>query len=264
MRLRLLPGFLLISALALAQQTHSVGVDEFDTEIQHSMEASRATNDAIVASERLALPSPADTRPKIRISKKARGEYEKGTQALQQHNFPTAEGEFNAAIADQADYAAAHLNLGVTEMNLQNNDRAKREFEAAIKIDPQLDLAFQNLGVLEIRRGHIAAAETDLKSANRIAPKDLKTLTLLAYAQVLNHEYDKAITTAERVHVAKEHAQYAFAHMIAGSALQATGRTREAIAEYKLFVKENPNDPRAESARNAVRELSNKTAADIR
>ena len=264
MRLRLLPGFLLLSTLALAQQTRSVAVDDFDTAIQQRMEDDRAASEAIAASQRRATSFPEDTRPRISISKKARSEYEKGTRALQQGNFATAEGEFTAAVADQFNYAAAHLNLGVTEMNLQNNERAKQEFEAAIKIDPQLDLAFQNLGVLEIRRGNIAAAETDLEASNRIAPKDLKTLTLLAYAQALNREYDRAIATAERVHLAKDHAAYTYAHMIAASALQARGRNQEAVAEYEQFLRESPNDARAPLARNAVRELSTKSAADMR
>ena len=248
---------LLASAPVLAQRPHSAArVDEFDMGIENQMNAADDANQAMYAADRKGMIKDQGYRPKVKLAKRARLEFALGNMALSKSDFATAKQHFAAAVQVQPDFAIGHLNLGTAEMNLNELDAAKEEFQTASKLDPGLDMAFQNLGTLEIRRGNFSAAEEQLKTANRLSPKDLKTLTLLAYAQDLNHEFDSAVASAQRVHMAKDHRGYAFAHLIAGSALQASGKGPEAIVEYQLFLKEDPANPRADEARAAVKELN--------
>ena len=75
-----------------------------------------------------------------------------------------------------------------------------------------------------------------MQTANRLDPVDLKTLTLLAYCQALTHDLETAVLTARRVHSFKEHNGYAYAHMIAATALEhgLTVVTRN-VKDFSLF-----------------------------
>ncbi len=257
MRSCLLTGALLLSVASLhAQSPRNVPIDEFDTEIQQQMESGRLANDALMAQRRQSMLAGTDQyRSTVKLSKKARKDFQQGGEALQRRDFPAAQKFFAAVIAEQPDFAGGHLNLGVAEMDLSHLAAAKSEFEQAARLEPQLALAYQDIGVVEIESDDFVGAESALKSANRLAPKDLKTLTLLAYSQAQNREFDNAIATAHRVHLDPNHAGYAFAHIIAGAALQSAGRLDEAAGEYELFLKETPNDPRAGVARKALLKL---------
>lgn len=247
---------LLLLTLPAAIRAQQPDDSEINARFDQLRAVQRFGTDYLVSQPRmLFFPVPDSFRPDPKLPKKARENFEKGNKALQKNDFAGAKKHFAEAIAAAPDFSVAHLNLGVAEMNLQELGNAQQEFETVVKLDPQIALAHQNLGVLEIQKKNFAAAELPLRNANRLAPKDMKTLTLLAFAEALNHEYDSAIATARRVHLEPDHAGYAYAHMIAGTALQSSGRIPEALAEYELFLKENPKDPRADVARKVAEEL---------
>lgn len=211
--------------------------------------------DASTMREDLFKPVPYDVLQYSKVPKKARSDFEKGNAALQHGEYGKAKEQYESAIAAYPEFALAHHNLAVAAMNLNDMQRARDEFHAAAKSDPQMTAAYQNLGVLEIKQQDFAAALEPLQTANRLDPNDLKTLTLLAYCQALTHESEQAVLTARRVHDFKEHAGYAYAHMIAATALESLGRPREAIQEYKRFLAEDPKDPRAATARQQIQSL---------
>lgn len=210
-----------------------------------------------IVNQRTNLLFPVPYRPEnmSKIPKKAREEFDKGNEALVKNNFDGAKKHYESAIQGYADFVMAHVNLAVALSNLKDIDGAERELQAAIKLDPRCAPAFQNLGVVGIQSGRMADAETQLRMASKLDPVDLKTLTLLAYAQAMNREFDAAVATASRVHAAKDHGGYAYSHMIAATALDASGHPQQAIAEYKLFIKEDPSDPRVPAAKKALGEL---------
>ncbi len=193
--------------------------------------------------------------PDAAVPKEARSRFEKGNKLLDKGEVQKAVEQFEAAIAAYPDYASAHNNLGVTALFLGDLDRAEKAFQLAAKLDPQLTSAHINLGLVKIQRQHFTEAETPLRTANRLDPQNLKTLTLLAYVEALNKEYDDAILAGRRVHAFPNHKPFAFAHMVTATALQSAGRTDEAIAEYKLFLQEDPANPRAPVAQQALQIL---------
>jgi len=143
----------------------------------------------------------------------------------------------------------------VASLNLKDVARAREEFQTAAKLEPGMAVAFQSLGVLEINQQDFAAAEPPLITASRLDPKDMKTLTLLAYSQALNKKYEDAVAMARRVHEFPKHEGYAFAHMVAATALQSSGDAAGAIKEYKQFIAEDPQNPRVPLAKHAIEQL---------
>jgi len=215
--------------------------------------------DAVTMRETLFAPVPYEVSAYSKVPKKARSDFERGNAALQRSEFGKAKEQYESAIAEYPDFALAHHNLAVAVMNLKDSQRALAEFHAALKSDPQMIAAYQNLGVLEIKLQDFNSAVEPLQTANRLNPTDLKTLTLLAYCQALTKQAEQAVLTARRVHEFKQHAGYAYAHMVAATALETLGRREEAIQEYKQFLAEDPNDPRSAVAKQQIQTLQTTT-----
>jgi tetratricopeptide (TPR) repeat protein len=211
--------------------------------------------DTATMRETLFTPMPYEISSYSKVPKKARSDFEKGNTAMEHNEYAKAKQLYESAIAEYPDFALAHHNLAVAAMDLEDFQRARDEFHAAVKNDPQMTAAYQNLGVLEIKQKDLNAALDPLQTANRLNPTDLKTLTLLAYCQALTQHQEDAVLTARRVHSFKLHNGYAYAHMIAGTALESLGRHDEAIQEYKQFLAEDPSDPRAAAAKQQIQSL---------
>src|SRR5262249_50965366 len=211
--------------------------------------------DAPTMRDTLFVPMPHEVMAYSKVPRKARSDFEKGNAAMKRGEYGKAKEQFESAVAEYPEFALAHHNLAVAVLNLKDMQRARDEFHAAMKSDPQMIAAYQNLGVLEIHQQTLSAALDPLQTANRLNPADLKTLTLLAYCQALTHDLETAVLTARRVHSFKEHNGYAYAHMIAATALQSLGRRDEAIREYKQFLAEDPSDPRGAAAKQQIQSL---------
>ncbi len=244
--------FLLACGIARAQDVDPV---ELNKRFENLRIIQRFGGSYITLRQTLFAPMPYEVDSYSKVPKKARSDFEKGNAAMQRGEYGKAKEEYEAAIAIYPDFALAHHNLAVAAMNLKDPQRARDEFHAAAKIEPLMAAAYQNLGVLEIQQQNAAAAMEPLQTANRLDPLDLKTLTLLAYCQALTGQLENALLTARRVHDSKQHAGYAYSHMIAATALQSMGKGDEAIKEYKQFLAEDPDDPRAPAAKEQLRKL---------
>ncbi len=251
---------LLVSSLALAQAAASANSDDINARFENLRQIKQfgRSGDMATMRETLFTPMPADLAAYNKIPGKARSYFEHGNEALQKREYQKAKEQYQAAIAEYPEFALAHHNLAVAEINLNDLPGAHSELEAAVKSDPQMTSGYQNLGVLDIKQEKPDVALDELQTANRLDPKDLKTLTLLAYCQVATQHLEDGIATARRVHEFKNHAGYAYAHMIAAAALQTLGRKEEAIAEYKQFISEDPKDPRTAVAKQQMQALQGK------
>lgn len=244
--------FLLARGIASAQDVDPV---ELNKRFENLRIIQRFGGNYITLRQTLFAPMPYEGNAYSKVPKKARSDFEKGNAAMQRGEYGKAKEEYESAIAKFPDFALAHHNLAVVAMNLKDFQRARDEFHAAVKLDPQMAGAYQNLGVLEIQQQNLAAALEPLHTANRLNPLDLKTLTLVAYCEALTGHLENALLTARRVHDFKEHAGYAYSHMIAATALQSMGKGDEAIKEYKQFLAEDPADPRVPVARQQLQKL---------
>jgi lipopolysaccharide biosynthesis regulator YciM len=111
-----------------------------------------------------------------------------------------------------------------------------------------------NLARLEMKEHNFRAAEADLNKATSADPTDVRTLALLAQAQLLDIHYEDAIASARKVH-ALPHNSYALVHYVAARACERLHRLSEAVSELALFLREEPTGERASAARQEMAAL---------
>jgi tetratricopeptide (TPR) repeat protein len=194
----------------------------------------------------------------LNIPDNARKEFEKGGDALTQENWKKAIDHLNRAIALYPQYAAAYNNLGVAYGRMNDPAHQREALEKAIALDDHFAPAYVNLAELCIRQQNSAQAESLLLKAIPLDPTSAKSYLLLADAQLLNQHYDAAISNALEVH-SLPHERLALAHFIAARAYELENRPQDALAELQLFLKEEPEGPRADHIRDEIKIVQKQT-----
>ena len=188
----------------------------------------------------------------LNVPSSANKEFQKATGAMARQDWKKAQEHLNKAIAIYPQYAAAFTNLGVVDGHLNDPAGERVALEQAISVNDHFAPAYFNLAVLCIRQNSYAEAETLLQKMAPLDPTNAKSLMLLANMQLLNQHFDAAIASAQRVH-SLPHEQLALSHYIAARAYEHKNRPQEALAELQLFLKEEPQGPRADHVREEVK-----------
>jgi predicted Zn-dependent protease len=197
----------------------------------------------------------------LNAPKNAHKEYEKGVHEFTDRHYDKAEQHFRKAVAEYPKYSSAWNNIG--SIRLQANDLAGAEecYRHALEANPNNNFAARNLARLLINKKNTKEAEQIMKHAIVTEPTRPESLTILAYTELQNGEFDDAIATAKRVHTGPSHGG-ALSHLIAARALEMKRQNTAAIAEYPLFLKEAPKAPQAKVAEEALARLgANQEAA---
>jgi tetratricopeptide (TPR) repeat protein len=108
---------------------------------------------------------------------------------------------------------------------------------------------------MDVQDQDYAASESLLAKALDANPSLPEASALLATTEFASKEYDKALADVQRTHALPNHEQFAEVHLMAGKVLRMQNRREAAIAQFQLFLKEKPNSPQAESARQALASL---------
>ena len=111
-----------------------------------------------------------------------------------------------------------------------------------------------------MRTNKIQEAEAYIGKALVSDPNNPEALTLLAREELQTKQYDKAIYNARKVH-SLPHEHYPEVHIIAGDALLYQNKNAEAVKEYELYLKEDPDSPNAAQVRTAMAQIQAKTSA---
>ncbi len=122
-------------------------------------------------------------------------------------NWPTAEREFQRALALSPNYATAHLWYALYFRNMGRHDEAIKEITKAQELDPLSLLIGVNVGLAHYFAGDLEQAETWLRKTLEFGP------------------------------------DFAFAHMYLARILFLQGRLAEAITEARQAVRLSNNDP---------------------
>src|SRR5205823_2509674 len=173
-------------------------------------------------------------------------EFDKGVTASAKQDLPGAGQHFMKATEIYPQYALAFVNLGAIAMQQGNNGEGEHFFEQAIHADPQLPMGYTSLARVKILQEKYAEADSLLEKALTIRPLDPEPLTMLATSQFRSGKYPEAIVTARKVH-SVPHEHYAVVHILAAEALAKQNQPDIAADEYRLFLKEFPESPHAES-----------------
>src|SRR5882762_7897872 len=119
-------------------------------------------------------------------------------QAQRDRNYPTAEREYQAALALAPEFAEVHMNLGLVYQLENRSAEAMTEFLRALKIKPGLTGANFFLGVDYCKLGHGAKAIPYLKAALQAEPGRPDTWLWLATAQEISGDLQAEVATLQR------------------------------------------------------------------
>ncbi|MGA8622303.1 MAG: VWA domain-containing protein [Candidatus Sulfotelmatobacter sp.] len=175
-------------------------------------------------------------------------EYNRGTSLLRAQNSKEAMRHLEKAIADYPKFVSAHIGLGLAYIDLDDLAHAQSEFETAAKLDEKYPASFLNLGRLALSHKDFETAQSNLEKAAALSPKDVNVLTSLAYAQNANHEYQRALETAQRVH-GLDHKGLANVHYVAAAAAMGLNNFDAMERELTIFLTEDPTNAFAPAAR---------------
>lgn len=185
---------------------------------------------------------------------KASSEYAKGMEALAKGDLKKATERFEKAVELYPKYGFAWSNLGLVRIRLKDTAGAREAWLKAIAVDDKLVSAYVNLARLDLEENKLTTAGDGIAKALQVDPTNVEALALLANQQLRSGQYEKAVATADKVH-SMPHEHLAEVHLIAGDALQHENKTTEAIAQYDLYLREDPKGPKVAQARAAMAQL---------
>jgi tetratricopeptide (TPR) repeat protein len=191
----------------------------------------------------------------LNIPSKAKKEFNKAGDAMQQADWNEAKKHLEKAVAIYPQYASAYNNLGVVAMKQNDLPAAKAGFERAVELNDSSGSAYLNLGRLYLKDRNYDETARLMDKVLSLDGNSPEALTILADCDVATGKYAEAIAAVQHVH-ANPHERYAIAHLIAAAAFEKQNDARGAAAEYEQFLKEDPKSPRAAGARKALQRLS--------
>jgi len=190
----------------------------------------------------------------LNVPHQARKELEKANEAMARQDWSKAAELLNKAIAIYPQYVGAYNNLGVVYGRMNDAAHQQEALQKAISLDEHFAPACENLAKLYLRQKDFSQAETLLGKALSVDPNNGQDLTLLADTQYMERHYDAAIATAQRAHsLPNEHPSVV--HYIAGKAYEQENRKDQALAEFQMFLKEEPAGPRADHVRSDIAKM---------
>lgn len=126
--------------------------------------------------------APVAPKPKARALPRASSLVREGEGLLAQGDAQGAKGKFEAALAENANDARAHLGLGLVYEALSDLPAAEASYRKAVEADPKLAEAHNNLGLLLRDGGRDEEALSELSRAVELDPKLASAQANLAMA----------------------------------------------------------------------------------
>ncbi len=205
---------------------------------------------------------PAFTRPskatvsaaELKIPGNARKEFDKGNDLMQKNRLDEAAAHFEKAITLYSRYAAAYNNLGVIAIRAGDMAKARQQFTRALEADPNNSNAALNLARLVYPEHDWAKLDDLLHRGVSGDPGNVEALTMLTIADYNLKKFNDVIADTHRVHEL-DHAKFAVVHLLAARSYEALRNPREAMVEYKVFLKEDPTSNSAPEAQAALTRL---------
>jgi tetratricopeptide (TPR) repeat protein len=210
---------------------------------QGGRQASESLPGGVVPAVRLRIPTP------------ARKAFEKGTEAMRQELWQKSRASFETAIREYPQFDMAYNGLGVVQMQLNDVEAARQAFSKAIELNPDFAGANRNLARILLMEHKNGEALPLLKRSLTTEPDNAWALTNTANSELLLHDFTDALLYARKAH-SVPHEGFASVHIVAARALEATQRPTEALAEYRLYLDEDPSGPDATRAREAVARIT--------
>ncbi len=193
----------------------------------------------------------------MNIPENARKEMDKAMEYFDKNQYKDADKHFQKAVEIYPKYARAWNNIGVIKAKGGDRPGAVEAWKKAIDADDKFASAYFNLARVSIANKQPAEAQALIEKGLSSNPNDVEGLFLLTSALAMQGKWDAALDAAKKVH-AKDHKNYVDVHMIAAQGYAGKNQPKEAIAEYELFLKEDPDSPKTAMVRQKMAQLQAK------
>lgn len=190
----------------------------------------------------------------LKIPHKAEKEFERGQKALAKNRLPEARDYFQKAVSIYPQYDTALNALGVVLMKLGDARGGRKAFEQAVTANDKFAPAYVNLARVMAGESKYDDAAMSLLRSLSLEPLNPDALSMLCQFDVIREKYDDVPALAQKLHSIPHDGQ-ALCHFAAGTALERLNRPTEAIYEYMLFMKEDPNSKLSADAMESVDRL---------
>ena len=221
-----------------------------DTQVRHVKDIER-----LKAQDKERVDSGVISALDLEAPNNAVEEFNRASTLLKAQNSKEAMRHLQKAIADYPKFVSAHIGLGLAYVDQEDPAHAKSEFEEAARLDAKFPGSFRHLGQLALSLNDFPTAESALEKAAALTPKDVRVLTVLAYAQNGTQQYEQVLQTAQRVH-ALDHKGMANVHYVAAAAAMALKDFNTMEHELTFFLGEDPTNALAPVARENLAALT--------
>jgi len=204
-------------------------------------------------------PSPADAGGgtisvgELSIPNAARKEFDKATQAIQNHDLDEGVSHLKKAIELHNQYPQAYTMLGLVYNEQKKWKDAQGILETAIQQDPKAVEAYFQLGACLSRQTDYARAVNALNKGLELNPD-------APHAPAAHYEIAKSYLALGQWQDANPHAAKAVAmephvaswHVLMGNINLKKGDGQGAISEFQAYLKLDPNGPAAASIHDMI------------
>jgi tetratricopeptide (TPR) repeat protein len=165
-----------------------------------------------------------------------------------------AEEWFLKAVVTYPKYARAWNNIGVIHIKANDQAGAIEAWKKAVESNDKFVPPFFNIGRAYLSNKQPTDAETYLRKGLALDPNNVDGLFLLVTATGMQGNWDETVQVARKIH-GLDHKRYADVHRFAGAALMQLNQHQAALAEYELYLQEDPQSPHAAQVRNTMTQL---------
>ena len=222
-----------------------------------------------------ATASPRTVRREVsfvqNVSKEARDKFAQGMQSLKDGRVPEAVGYLEQAIALFPDYFDARFALANQLILDGKLTEAIKQLDEARRINPKDDRVYHAFGIVLMRQQKYAVAARVFAEAARLNPLEINYLVFQGTAlidQATGIDARKSPASAEERNYAFGEAEsvlnkaydlsgkkLASVHLQLARLYEKKGDPGRAASELEQYLRQAPNDPKAEQIRGAILKL---------
>ena len=247
-------GVVLFSGLSPGSYSVTVHVVGFEDAREQVEVAGDGIAEAAIELEPEGNPTTQADAMGFVLAPKAKKDLDLGLAAIHASKFLEAQQHLDAAY--KLAPGDPNVSAAMAELYLATNDlpKAQQFVEHATSIDPDNLNALIDAGQLRILQKNFAGAQPPLEHALDVSPRSKFAHWLLGITYLDLGLYEKAKEEATEV-VKINKSAATDGKFLLGEALAGLGRTTEAIATLKTFVKKAPRDSYTPYAENLIAKL---------
>ena len=178
----------------------------------------------------------------MKISGKARDEYNKGLESLEKRDWQASLGHFTKAVKAFPEYYEAYYHMGLVEANLGQLDDAFGAFQKSLDVSRgRYARADFGVGYVLYLRGQLNEAEGVLRRGLEVDDHGPEGHVMLGMALLRLNRADEAEKCAQEALL--RNPNFAQAYLVLADALARRLRFQEQLQSLETYLRLEPNGP---------------------